>query len=73
MKVKQERLGYGSSGALLGEQVDPPRHYFGVPVRVARDERSLADSLRWALALDGPSVVEAYVDVEPYSTTVFDQ
>jgi len=73
MKVKQERLDYGSSGALLGEQVDPPSHYFGVPVRVARDERSLADSLRWALALDGPSVVEAYVDVEPYSTTVFDQ
>ena len=72
MKVKQERLGYGSAGALLGEQPEPPAHYFGVPVRAVRDELGLRDALDWALGLDGPSVIEAFVDVEPYSATVFD-
>ena len=73
MKVKQERLGYGSSGALLGEQREPPEHYFGVPVRAARDEAALRTALGWALDLDGPSVIEAFIDVGPYSETVFDQ
>lgn len=72
MKVKQERLGLPYEGAFLGEQVGPPAHYFGVPVRAARDERSLRAALDWALALDGPSVIEAFIDVEPYSTTVYD-
>ncbi|MCI0779562.1 MAG: thiamine pyrophosphate-binding protein, partial [Chloroflexi bacterium] len=73
MKVKQERLGYGSSGAVLGEQAEPPAHYFGVPVRPARDEAALRGALAWALGLDGPSVIEAFIDVGPYSETVFDQ
>ncbi|MCH8847876.1 MAG: thiamine pyrophosphate-binding protein [Chloroflexi bacterium] len=73
MKVKQERLGYGSSGAVLGEQAEPPAHYFGVPVRAARDEGALRSALAWALGLDGPSVIEAFIDVGPYSETVFDQ
>ena len=72
MKVKQERLAYPSSGAELGERVDAPAHYFGVPARTVRDQRGLASALRWALALDGPSVIEAMIDVEPYSKTVFD-
>ena len=72
MKVKQERIGYPSSAAVLGEQVDPPAHYFGVPVRAVYDEAGLGEAVRWALALDGPSVIEAFIDVEPYSTTVFD-
>ncbi|MCH8973842.1 MAG: hypothetical protein IH869_02090, partial [Chloroflexi bacterium] len=72
MKVKQERLGYGSSGAVLGEQPEPPAHYFGVPVRAARDEGALRSALAWALGLDGPSVIEAFIDVGPYSETVFD-
>ena len=73
MKVKQERLGYGSSGAVLGEQPEPPAHYFGVPVRAARDEGALRSALAWALGLDGPSVIEAFIDVGPYSETVFDK
>ena len=72
MKVKQERLAYPISGAELGERVDGPPHYFGVPVRTVRDRRGLASALRWALALDGPSVIEAMIDVAPYSVTVFD-
>ena len=72
MKVKQERSGFGPSGSLLGERVGAPAHYFGVPVRAAGDAASLRGALRWALARDGPSVVEAAIDVEPYSQTVFD-
>ncbi|MEX2598059.1 MAG: thiamine pyrophosphate-binding protein, partial [Dehalococcoidia bacterium] len=72
MKVKQERLEFGSSGALLGEQVEPPSHYFGVPVRAVRDEKAFREALDWALSLDGPSVIEAFIDVEAYSQTVFD-
>ncbi len=72
MKVKQERLDYPSSAALLGEQVEAPAHYFGVPVRAVRDEAALRQALDWALDLDGPSVIEAFIDVEPYSKTVFD-
>jgi len=72
MKVKQERLKNASSGALLGEQVDAPSHYFGVPVRAVRDKQSLSEALDWALGLDGPSVIEAFIDPEPYSETVFD-
>jgi len=72
MKVKQERLGYVSSASLLGERVDPPAHYFGVPVRVAKNERELTEAVRWGLEQDGPTVIEALIDVEAYSMTVFD-
>ncbi len=72
MKVKQERLDFGSSDALLGEQVEPPSHYFGVPVRAVRDEKALRAALDWALSRDGPSVIEAFIDVGVYSQTVFD-
>ena len=72
MKIKQERLDLPSSGAVLGERVDPPAHYFGVPVRGVRNADEFATACRWALALVGPSVIEAFIDVEPYSKTVFD-
>lgn len=72
MKVKQERKGYGLSGVRLGDPVESPLHYFGAPCRAAKNESALADAIDWALALDGPSVIEAFVDVEPYSETVFD-
>jgi acetolactate synthase-1/2/3 large subunit len=72
MKIKQERLDYPSSSSPLGDRVDPPAHYFGVPVHAVRDEAELAAAIRWGLALDGPSVIEAFIDVAPYSKTVFD-
>jgi thiamine pyrophosphate-dependent acetolactate synthase large subunit-like protein len=72
MKVKQERLANPLSASELGAQVDPPAHYFGVPVRGARTPEELADAVRWGLSVDGPSVIEAFVDVEQYSKTVFD-
>ena len=72
MKIKQEKRGYGLSGVHLGAPVDSPPHYFGVPCRPARNVSEFDAALDWALALDGPSVVEAFIDVAPYSETVFD-
>lgn len=73
MKVKQERLHYNYYGSFLGEPTDSPSHYFGVPVRGVRDVRALQEALEWALHLDGPCVIEAFIDVQPYSLTVFDK
>jgi acetolactate synthase-1/2/3 large subunit len=72
MKVKQERKGYRLSGVYLGEPVDSPPHYFGVPCRPARSAKDFSAALDWAFRLDGPSVVEAFIDVASYSQTVFD-
>ncbi len=72
MKVKQERKHYPLSGVYLGDPVPSPPHYFGVPCRPANNMTEFADALEWALALDGPSVIEAFIDVESYSRTVFD-
>ena len=72
IKVKQERKHFGLSGTALGDPPTSPPHYFGVPCRAARDVHELREALTWALSLDGPSVIEAFVDVEPYSTTVYD-
>lgn len=49
-----------------------PPHYFGVPCRPARDAETLAAAIAWGLALDGPSVIEAFIDPEPLSATVYD-
>jgi acetolactate synthase I/II/III large subunit len=72
MKVKQERKRYVLTGVHLGEPPDSPPHYFGVPCRAARDERELEQAVDWGLSLKGPSVIEAFINVEPYSDTVFD-
>jgi acetolactate synthase-1/2/3 large subunit len=72
IKVKQERKSYGLSGVRLGNPPDSPAHYFGVPCRGVRNERELKEAIDWGLKLDGPSVIEAFIDVEPYSHTVCD-
>jgi acetolactate synthase-1/2/3 large subunit len=72
MKVKQERKDYPLSGVYLGDPVPSPPHYFGVPCRAAANPTEFRTALDWALALDGPSVIEAFIDVESYSATVFD-
>ncbi len=72
IKVKQERKGYGYSGVYLGDPPDSPPHYFGVPCRAARDAGGLSDAIDWGFSLNGPSVIEAFIDVGPYSETVYD-
>jgi len=72
MKVKQEKKKYPLSGVYLGAPPQSPAHYFGVPCRSAKSAEEFRQALDWAFALGGPSVVEAFVDAESYSATVFD-
>jgi acetolactate synthase I/II/III large subunit len=72
MKVKQERRSYPLSGVRLGDPPDSPPHYFGVPCRAANNSEQFRDALEWATNLRGPSVIEAFIDAEAYSSTVFD-
>jgi acetolactate synthase I/II/III large subunit len=72
MKVKQERRKYPLSGVRLGNPPDTPPHYFGVPCRPAKSCEEFRAALDWASTLNGPSVIEAFIDAEAYSSTVFD-
>ena len=72
LKVKQERKQYGLSGVHLGEPPPSPAHYFGVPCRGVHDPGEFAEALDWALQFGGPSVIEAFVDADSYSLTVYD-
>ena len=72
MKVKQERKSYPLSGVHLGAPPESPPHYFGVPCRPAKTAEEFRQALDWSFALGGPSVIEAFIDVEAYSGTVFD-
>jgi len=72
MKVKQERRSYPLSGVRLGDPPGSPPHYFGVPCRAAKNSEEFHDALEWATSLRGPSVIEAFIDAEAYSSTVFD-
>jgi len=72
MKVKQERRELPLSGVELGPPPESPAQYFGVPCRPAHTPAEFQSALEWALSLGGPSVIEAFVDVEQYSATVFD-
>jgi len=72
MKVKQERRSFPLSGVRLGDPVESPAHYFGVPCRPAKTPEDFRGALDWAFSLGAPSVVEAFIDVAPYSQTVFD-
>jgi acetolactate synthase-1/2/3 large subunit len=72
MKIKQERRNYPLSGVRLGDPPDTPPHYFGVPCRAAKTSEDLGVALEWASSLNGPSVIETFIDAEAYSSTVFD-
>jgi acetolactate synthase-1/2/3 large subunit len=72
MKVKQEKRNYPLSGVRLGAPPESPAHYFGVPCRAAKTPDEFRQAVGWAMALGGPSVIEAFVDADGYSPTVFD-
>ena len=72
MKIKQERKNYPLSGVRLGDPPDTPAHYFGVPCRPAKNSAEFSAALNWASRLDGPAVIETFIDAESYSTTVYD-
>src|SRR5262249_28963743 len=74
IQVKQVRRRFGLYGTDLGEQerMDPPTHYFAVPVVAARSAADLSRVLKDALAADHPTVIEAKVDPSTYLETVYD-
>ena len=74
IRVKQERRQLSIYGTALQDEeyCDPPEHYFGVPAIGVRDGAALRAALTTALQAKGPTVIEAVVDSEHYSETVFD-
>jgi len=72
MKRKQEHNKNPLSGVFLGAPPPSPAHYFGVPCRSANNADEFQMALKWGVSLGGPSVIEAFIDVESYSPTVFD-
>ena len=72
IKLKQQGKNFELSGSFLGNPPKPPTEYFGVPCRAITDEASLHTTLKWALNLNGPSVLEAFIDPESYAYTVYD-
>ena len=74
IKVKQERRQLPLYGVALqdDEYRDPPEHYFGVPAVGVRDGDALRAALFDAFQASGPAVIEAIVDADHYSETVFD-
>lgn len=72
IKLKQQGKHFGLAGSFLGDQPEPPTDYFGVPCRAITDERSLQTALEWAFNLNGPSVLEAFIDPDSYAHTVYD-
>ena len=72
IKVKQERKRYAYCGITVAEAAPrPPSDYFGVPVRVARTPAEFRAAFAAALRAEGPTVVEAIVDPEIYSTILY--
>jgi acetolactate synthase-1/2/3 large subunit len=72
MKVKQERRSYPLSGVHLGAPAQAPAQYFGVPCRPAKTAEEFVAALDWAFSVEGPTVIETFIDAAPYSATVFD-
>ncbi len=74
IKVKQMRRQYPLYGTELQAEAyrEPPAHYFGVPAVAANDAAALEHALSKALAANGPTVIEAVVDSEHYTETVYD-
>jgi acetolactate synthase-1/2/3 large subunit len=73
IKVKQERRALPVYGTAVptGMSAAPP-HYFGVPAVSAHDAASFEQEMARALAADGPTIIETFIDASEYSLTVYD-
>ncbi len=74
MKVKQIRRQFRPYGIELQDKDyhEPPAHYFGALAVGVRSARALELAVRRALAASGPTVIEAMVDSDHYTDTVYD-
>jgi acetolactate synthase-1/2/3 large subunit len=74
IQVKQHRRKLEIYGTETGrnDALDTPAHYFGVSAVGVRTAEGLAKALQNALAVDGPTVIEARVDPAHYMDTVYD-
>lgn len=74
IKVKQVRRQFPLYGTALQDEDyrEPPAHYFGVPALGVRSPDALEATVRKALVIKGPTVIEAVVDSEHYVETVYD-
>jgi acetolactate synthase-1/2/3 large subunit len=76
IRVKQERKSLGIYGVDLGTGAArvpaPPAHYFGVPCEAVHSAEELHDAVGRAFQADGPTVIEAFIDGQAYSETIFD-
>ncbi len=74
IQVKQHRQRFGIYGTEVGstDSIEPPAHYFGVPVVPARTPAALARALENAFKADHPTVIEVAVDPRSYLETVYD-
>ena len=74
IKVKQIRRQFPLYGTELQQESygAPPAHYFGVPAVGVDDAEALEKAVTKALAVSGPTVIEAVVDSEHYLETIYD-
>jgi acetolactate synthase I/II/III large subunit len=67
IRIKQERKGFPEFGTpLYGDTYESARTFFGVPVLAAHDEPAYRKALTEAFAMNGPVIVEAFVDGHEY-------
>jgi acetolactate synthase-1/2/3 large subunit len=72
IKVKQERKHYAYTGIAVADAAPAvPPAYFGVPVQAVRTPAELRAAFAAALRADGPTVIEAIVRPEIYSTILY--
>jgi acetolactate synthase-1/2/3 large subunit len=69
IQIKQELKGYRQYGTSLkatSENKHETLAYFGVPVLIAKTDIDFCNVLNTAFALEGPVIIEAYVDGNEY-------
>ncbi|RMF91193.1 MAG: thiamine pyrophosphate-binding protein [Nitrospinota bacterium] len=71
IRIKQERKGFARYGTPLhDERYASAETFFGVPVLLARDTESYRAALEEAFAMEGPVIVEAFIDGAEYDGLV---
>jgi len=67
IRIKQQRKGYPEYGTpLQGAKYESARSFFGVPVLPAHDAAAYRRALEQAFAMNGPVIVEAFIDGHEY-------